>query len=80
MDGYNSKMSIWHGLLRKTPLKVNEISYNHHFPMNDDWPNVPNMVSDGDSNVDLMLIGLKIKNAISQLLIKLETCGFQYLQ
>ena len=38
------------------------------------------MVSDGDSNVDLMLIDLNRKNAISQLLIKLETCGFQYLQ
>ena len=49
MDGYNSNMSYWHGLLRKTPLKVNEISYNHHFTMNDDWHHVPNMVSDGDS-------------------------------
>ena len=38
------------------------------------------MVSDGDSNVDLMLIDLNRKNAISQLLIELETCGFQYLQ
>ena len=38
------------------------------------------MVSDGDSNVDLMLIRPKLKNAISQLLIELETCGFQYLQ
>ena len=46
--------------------------------MNDDWHNVPNMVSDGDS----MLIDVdwpKLKNAISQLLIKLETCSFQYL-
>ena len=71
MDGYISLVSQWHSLQRKNTFKVNGLSYNHHFTRNGDWYHVPIMVS--------MVTDLKLKNAISQLLIKLETCGFQYL-
>ena len=50
-------------------LRINVNFYNYHFSMNGNWFIVsPIIVS--------MVTGLKLKNAISQLLIELETCIF----
>ena len=54
---------------KENTLGINAKSYNYHFSMNGDWFIVsPIIVS--------MVTSLKLKNAISQLLIKLETCCF----
>ena len=84
MDGktiQQQECHIWHGLLMEIAhSKSNEIFLRQPSLSNEWW--LTQRTHHGFQwwfNVDLIVIGLNLKNAISQLLIKLETCGFQYL-